>query len=512
LCQRQFDAVLLDLDGVLTRTAAVHARAWKRMFDEYLQQRSGSAPWEPFNIERDYRGYVDGKPREEGVRDFLETRNIHLPCGQPHDEPVRETIGGLGNRKNQFFHELLEREGVEVWEESVERVRQWRQQGVKTAVVSSSRNCAAVLKTARIEDLADARVDGIELARCKLRGKPEPDIFLEAARRLDVEPARAVVVEDAVAGVQAGRAGGFGLVVGIGSQKNAKRLLDNGADVVVESLDRLDLPMEDADMLNFRRPRYLLDSLQTFFHTLAGKRLALFLDYDGTLTPIVPRPEDALMSEDMRRAVQELAGRCTVAIVSGRDLADVKQFVQLDELFYAGRHGYDIVGPDGTRMQHEGGKACLTDLDRAEHALRKRIEPIPGSQVERKRFAIAVHYRNVLPQEVPRIERVVDEVHEAHPRLRKRGGKKVFELQPDIEWDKGKAVQWLSEQLGLDVPDVVRIYVGDDVTDEDAFRVLTSDGIGIRVGEPSEATCATYLLRDTDEVKTFLLGLNEFLQ
>lgn len=239
---------------------------------------------------------------------------------------------------------------------------------------------------------------------------------------------------------------------------------------------------------------------------LEGKRPVMFLDYDGTLTPIVSQPEDAILSEEMREVLRELAGLCTVAIVSGRDRADVEPLVALDGLIFAGSHGFDIKGP-GLRMEYEGGKERLPDLDAAERELHERIDPIPGARVERKRFAIANHYRNVADEDVPRVDEAVREVLGMHDRLRLSHGKKVIELRPDIDWDKGRAVFWLLDALGLDGDDVLPFYLGDDVTDEDAFAAFLGRGIGVIVGNPSYRTNAEYSLRDTSEVQQFLSEL-----
>lgn len=241
LTKDRFDAVLFDLDGVLTDTASIHAGCWKRMFDEFLRDRAKRTgePLRPFDIEVDYREYVDGKPRFDGVRDFLAARGIELPEGAPDDPPERETVCGLGNRKNDLVEEAIVSGPIEPYEGSVALVRHLRQARIQTAVVSSSANCAAVLEAAKIADLFQARVDGRVLQEQGLPGKPAPDSFLEAARRLGVEPKRAVVVEDAISGVQAGRAGGFGLVVGVDRKGDAEALRRNGADLVVRDLAEL---------------------------------------------------------------------------------------------------------------------------------------------------------------------------------------------------------------------------------------------------------------------------------
>jgi beta-phosphoglucomutase family hydrolase len=236
-----FDAVLFDLDGVLTDTAKVHATCWKRMFDDFLQQRAraNNEPFQAFEIETDYNLYVDGKPRFDGVRSFLLSRQIQLPEGTPADAAESETICGLGNRKNDLVNHVLETEGVEAYPGSVKLVKRLREQGIKTAVVSSSANCETVLRAAGILELFDARVDGNVASRMKLAGKPAPDTYLKAAELLAVPPQRAVVVEDAISGVQSGRAGSFGLVVGVARHDNAEELKQNGATLVVTDLGDL---------------------------------------------------------------------------------------------------------------------------------------------------------------------------------------------------------------------------------------------------------------------------------
>ena len=237
----QFDAVLFDLDGVLTATAKVHAACWKKMFDEYLQKRASrtSKAFQPFEIAKDYRLYVDGKPRFDGVRDFLRSRNIELPEGTPDDPPQTETVCGLGNRKNEMINAVIETDGVEVYEGSVALVRHILEKGIKVAIVTSSQNCDTVLKAAGISDFFKVRVDGNIIHDQNLPGKPAPDAFLAAAQTLGVDPKRAVVVEDAISGVQAGRNGGFGLVIGVARKGDTEELKKHGADVVVKDLGEL---------------------------------------------------------------------------------------------------------------------------------------------------------------------------------------------------------------------------------------------------------------------------------
>lgn len=237
----RFDAVLFDLDGVLTSTAKIHSRCWKTMFDDFLRRRAAERKeaFQPFDIDTDYKQYVDGKPRYEGVRSFLAARNIALAEGAPDDPPAADSVCGLGNRKDELVKAAIERGEVEPYPGSVALVRWLREQGIRTAVVSSSNNCEQVLRAAGILDLFEVRVDGLVASKLGLPGKPAPDTFLEAAQRLGVSPARAVVVEDALAGVQAGRAGGFGLVIGVDREGDGDALRTHGADMVVTDLGEL---------------------------------------------------------------------------------------------------------------------------------------------------------------------------------------------------------------------------------------------------------------------------------
>lgn len=523
--RNDFQAVILDMDGVITQTARIHALAWKQLFDEFLRLRGERAgeSHEPFDIDRDYREYVDGKPRYEGVQSFLESRGIGLAWGEADDASGQETVCGLGNRKNEIFQELLAEQGVDVYPDTVEQIDDWKLEGLRVAVISSSRNCAAVLNAANLLDRFDAKVDGNDLDPLRLKGKPAADMFLEAARQLGVGPSRTIVVEDAISGVRAARAGQFGLVVAVARDHGAEDLREAGADVVVQDLRDLDLRGERPVGKRSRSdsgpgrdsPVSAVERADEIAGRLKDRKLALFLDYDGTLTPIVRRPEEATLSDEMRSLLVRLAELCTVTIVSGRDREDAQEMVGIESLVYAGSHGFDIRGPEGLAMEYEGAEPFLVDLDEAERRLRDAVAEISGVHVERKRFAIAIHYREVEgDDDLNRIERAVDDVCGEFSSLRKKGGKKIFEVQPDVEWDKGRAVRWLVEALGLDQPETVVMYVGDDVTDEDAFRALRRDnsGIGVRVTATNSDTDAEYFLRDCDQVRQFLGSLLTLLR
>jgi len=237
----RYDAVLLDLDGVITDTASLHAASWKQTFDEYLRKRARQRGerFRPFDLSIDYRLYVDGKPRFDGVRDFLISRVIQLPEGSPDDPPHLETVCGLGNRKNDLVNEMIEEKGVKPYDGSVALIHELRDRGFKIAVVTSSQNCTTVLEAAKLKAFFDVQVDGNTITERQLTGKPAPDTFLIAARLLGVKPSRAVVIEDAISGVQAGLKGKFGLVIGVARKGNADELKRQGAHLVVNDLGEL---------------------------------------------------------------------------------------------------------------------------------------------------------------------------------------------------------------------------------------------------------------------------------
>ncbi|HEY9376400.1 MAG TPA: beta-phosphoglucomutase family hydrolase [Jiangellaceae bacterium] len=237
----RFDAVIFDMDGVVTDTASTHAAAWSTMFDAFLGQRPpAEEDHRPVSAE-DYLRYIDGKPRYSGVSDFLRSRGITLPWGSPADPPSSDTVCGLGNRKNEIVLKLFATQGVKVFPSTVALVDQLRARGIRIAVISASQNCADVLRAAGVAGLFDARVDGTVVDELGLPGKPDPAMFHEAARRLGVDPARTVVVEDARAGVQAGRRGGFGLVIGVDRSGHPEELAESGAHVVVRDLAEVEV-------------------------------------------------------------------------------------------------------------------------------------------------------------------------------------------------------------------------------------------------------------------------------
>jgi trehalose 6-phosphate phosphatase len=490
-----YTAVISDMDGVLTRTADLHRQAWKRVFDEALPRLApvdGGRPseHEPFS-DGDYRAHVDGKPRYDGVADFLASRGIALPQGTPSDPPDADTVCGIGNRKDDLFKVLLDGEGVRVFEDAVAAIARWRRGGVRIAIVSASRNCREVLRAAGLEDSADAIVDGRVAAELALPGKR--GILLEAARRLGVEPGSAVVLEDATAGARAARRAGFGRIVGVSRNAPHAQLLEAGADEVVDDVFRTAFP---------RRLPSALEAFDAFTAWVGNRTPAVFLDFDGTLTPIVDDPGAARLPERTRAVLAELVERCPVAIVSGRDRRDVTSRADVPGLLYAGNHGFDIVGGSREHTLPEA-EAAVADVRAAEARLRAELADRPGVIIESKRFSVAVHYRQV--READAVEKVKSRVHAAREgtRLRVRTGKMVLELEPDVPWNKGRALAWLMDVMNLDTDRYFPLYIGDDDTDEDAFAVLPN-GAGILVGPEVATTLADYRLADPAEVHAFL--------
>jgi len=506
----RFDAVIFDMDGVMTDTARVHASAWRQLFDAFLQERAEAhnEPFEPFS-DSDYRRYVDGKARYDGVRDFLASRSISIPEGESDAAPGTGSVHALGNLKDRYFLGSLAG-CVESYPTAVRFVSLLQDAGFLTAVTSASRNAETVLARAGLAELFPVRVDGVEAARLDLAGKPAPDVFLEAAKRLGVEPGRAVVVEDAVAGVEAGKAGGFGLVVGVNRADQAEALSDRGADIVVDDLAVLSVRglarATPAVCLIGELPS-ALDCWDEIAARVGRATPVVFLDYDGTLTPIVERPEDAHLPPETREVLLALSEQCPVVIVSGRDAAFVVAEVGLSGVYYLGSHGFEVVAPAGCELllgrADEFGR-FLPSLERAQSMLEPALARIPGARVERKRYAIAVHYRQVADKDVSGVEAIVDRALARLTDLRKSGGKKIFELRPDIDWDKGRAVRWMIGALGLDGAATLPVYVGDDLTDEDAFAELSTDGVTIVVGAEPRTSAAHYRLENPSAVTRWL--------
>jgi len=492
---RRHDAVIFDLDGVVTDTASVHAEAWKATFDEFLARRP-ARPHEdhsPFTTD-EYRRLVDGKPRLDGITDFLASRGISLPRGGPDD--AGDTISGLGNRKQRNFLKRLNA-GVPVFDSTVALVRRLTEAGVRTAVYSSSRNCWQVLEAAGLGELFGVRVDGVDADRLGLPGKPAPAMLLEAARRLGSAPERTVVIEDADAGVQAGRAAGVALVIGVDRTGRGDQLLRSGADVVVGDLAEVEVRTGDRRMS--RLPN-ALDAQGQLIGVIAGRQPVVCLDFDGTLADID------------REVLERLAAHCPVVVLSGRELAELRALVDLSGIWYAGSHGFELAAPGGDEYRHEVAVAAMPVLERVADELAAALRGIPGARVAHKRFEVVVDYRDVAAERATDVVTTTRRLGGEHG-LRVTGGCRVIELRPNVDWDTGAALRWLRRRIAPGDRGLP-IYLGDQLADEDAFDAVRFSGIGItlrRRGDRARPTAAQFALDGVTEAGVLLRRCADWL-
>src|ERR1700693_589449 len=372
---------------------------------------------------------------------------------------------------------------------------------VAAAAYSSSPQCQQALKAAGIDDLFGVCIDGIAGERGTAE-TPDPAVLLEATRRLDVRPQRCVVVGKSDGGVAAGRDGGFALVIGIGGTGRADDLARNGADVVVA--DQANIAVRTGDKRISEIPN-ALESYGQLIGITSARESMLFLDYDGTLSPIVSDPGAATLVDGAAEALEQVAAVCPVAVLSGRDLADIRTRVDTPGLWYAGSHGFELTGPGGTYHQNEAAAAFVPVLERAAADLRDSLAQIPGVRVEHKRFAVAVHYREVTSE---RVGEIVATTHKLGQRagLRVTSGRMLVELRPDIDWDKGTTLAWIRDRIDA-AGSLLPIYIGDDLTDEDAFEAVQFDGIGIAVRHDEDGdrkTAARFAVQSPDQARGFL--------
>lgn len=496
-----YRAVIADMDSVLTRMTCLHERAWQQTLNDFLRSRNRQLGEQHAEFAHsEYRRRLDGKLRCQGAADFLAARHIELPFGRPDDAPGTATVCGIGNRKEEILIGLLESEGVAVYEDALMSLRRWRKGGLKLAAISASCNCRNMLRLIELENHLDVIVDG-ELAReFGLQNKAE--LMLEAARQLDVDPAESLVLEDTTAGVRAGKKSGFGLVIGVNRNHHAAELENAGADAVARSLAALRFP---------RRLPSALEDLQRLVTSRPELPMALFLDFDGTLTSMPEDPRQVSVSEGIVDSIRKLSRGCTLGVISGRDREDLQSRLQVEGILYAGSHGLDIAGPGYQKIRPDA-EAAIPEVEEAEIRLREALEGISGVFVERKRFAVAVHFRRVRSDVgIQQVKRVVDAVL-ADTGLRKRQGTQVLELEPNVQWDKGNAVEWLMETTEVDPEQALVIYIGDDETDEDVFAALAGRAIGIRVSGEVVPSLADYHLAGLDEVEKFLQGFKKRCQ
>ncbi|BBX47541.1 trehalose-phosphatase [Mycobacterium cookii] len=385
---------------------------------------------------------------------------------------------------------LTETDGA-LLESTVNLVRKLLDVGVATAGYAARPDGRQLVKSAGIDDLFGVFVDDIAAAA-----------LVTAARQLGVRPQRSVVVDGAGAGIAAAQHDGFALVIGVDSAGNRDRLLGCGADVVVADLEDVAVRVGD------RRISALPDAVESYgqiIGVLGAREPMLFLDYDGTLSPIVAEPDAATLVDGAAEALQSLASQCPVAILSGRDLADIQARVAIPGIWYAGSHGFELTGPDGTYHRNEAAAAAIDVLECAAAELSQILADIPGVRVEHKRFAVAVHYRQVAPEN---ISEIVSATHKLGQRdgLRVTNGRMLVELRPDIDWDKGTTLAWIRDRIDAEGC-LLPIYIGDDLTDEDAFDAVQFDGIGIVVRHDEDSdrkTAARFALQSPDQVREFV--------
>lgn len=490
---RRYDGVLFDLDGVVTDTASVHARTWTHLFNEFFHERvpGPGEDYSPFT-DSDYRRYVDGRSRLDGIRAFLSSRGIRLAADE-------DTVCNLADRKQGLFEESL-RNGVTAFDSAVALVHRLREAHIATAVYSSSMNCHRVLQAAGLDGLFEIQVDGQVAKASGLKGKPDPALLREAANRLGVRPERCVVIEDAQAGVIAGRSGGFGLVIGIASIANSDGLLACGADVVVDDLAEVTVVAAS------RRASLLpnaLASVEMLGSVVTTRQPMVFVDIDGTLSDIADDPAAAGLLSTGRDALRALVAVCPVAILSGRNLLDVRARIDLPGLWYAGNHGIEILAPDGARHDNDDALAARPSLRRAADALSDALSGIGDVVVERNEYAVAVHHDRVASDQIGAMTAAVHTVGRRE-RLRITHGRGVIELQPDIEWDNGAALLRIAGELGI--ADGVPVYIGDGLN-EDGFDVVARDGVGVlvrRAYDRDRATAARFAVDSPQQVTALL--------
>ncbi|AEV70686.1 trehalose-phosphatase [Mycolicibacterium rhodesiae NBB3] len=381
----------------------------------------------------------------------------------------------------------------------VSLARKLSEVGVLTAVYSSRPDCEQVLKAAGLDGLV-----AVLAAAPRLAAQPDPRVLPADTKKLGTTPERTVVVEATQTGVQAARNGGFALVIGVDRVGHAAELLRSGADVIVEDLAQVTVRQGDKRISELPNA---LDSYGQLIGVVAGRQPFVCLDFDGTLAEIVAEPDAAKLVDGAAKALESLAALCPVAILSGRDLADVRNRIAIPGIWYSGSHGFELIGPDGEHRRNDAAATAVPVLERAAADLREDLGRVEGVNVEHKRYAVAVHFRNVAPE---RVAEVVATTHRHGQRhgLRVTGGRKIVELRPDIDWDKGTALRWLGDQIHQ-TGRVLPIYIGDDLTDEDAFDAVRFSGIGIVVrhdedGDRDRATAAQFTLNNPGEVEQFL--------
>jgi trehalose 6-phosphate phosphatase len=386
------------------------------------------------------------------------------------------------------------------------QIKEWKSRNIKIAFIHPDHGFYSSYH--RYSDLADL-ID----AESSLEDVPtsisNTDGYLvrSALKKLNAEPGETVLLTDDPRFIQAAKASRLAMAIGLETTKGKMPFYEKGARIVLEHLDQITLFDGSQKSVFFTQRLPNPFSRQLKFKSFIGRKKPIFFfDYDGTLTPIVKNPEMAVISDDMREILKALSHMFHVAVISGRDMDHIKNLIRLDSIIYAGSHGFRISGPGGLYMESEKARNLLPLLDEVESSLRKMLEKeIEGVQVERKLYAIAIHYRNAPPGSLEQILKVVRKVTEGNASLKLGQGKKILEVKPSMDWHKGRAVRWILEELGLTLSgEYIPLYFGDDITDEDAFRTICDEGIGILIGGHDQPSAANYQLKDVGQVKEFL--------
>lgn len=458
---RRLDAVAFALEGVFVGTADLRGEVW----DHFYRERFPDHPPLPGH---DYVRIVADTSLTDAIADGLARVGVPLPEGAPSGSPTAEAARGITGLLDREFADRIARGGIPVQDAAVDLARRVRGAGLRIAVY-----CAEPRRTA----ILDAIGGDIFGAQTMLAVEAQPRTLDEAVRRLGADHARTAVVVGGPSDLAAARRGGFALVIGVARPGDEELLRRAGAHVVVTDVARI----------GFRsgtRPLSRIPDALTSRHQsaalLRSRHPAVFLDFDGTIADIVAQPTAATLVEGVASELARLARHCPVGIISGRDLADVRARVGVPGLWYAGSHGFELVGPDGQHYENEEASDAEPDLVRITSTLCERLGTVPGVLVEGKRFAVSVHYRNV---DAERVDEVISTVRAAvaeEPRLRLTSGRKIVEIRPDVDWDKGRALVWALGHVGAS-SDVLPIYVGDDLTDEDAFDAIEDSGFGVVV-------------------------------
>ncbi|MFJ1269125.1 trehalose-phosphatase [Legionella lytica] len=490
--------IIFDMDGVVTQTATLHFEAWKNTLDAFLLELNPTE--DELFTENDYFYYLDGMPRNEGLSNFLTSRKI---TSDAHQE---KWISHLADKKNDYFQTLLKKHPVNYFPDTLQFIEFLLLNQYQIALISSSKNCIPILKSAQIEHLFPIYVDGIISERLNIAGKPEPDIFLEAAKRLKLQPQECLVIEDALSGVKAAKKGQFGKVIALDrKQKLYSQFLELEPDYILPDLSKAP-QLFNNDNSDNKQPISGLAVLPSIHQLMKHcYQFIIFLDYDGTLTPIVDRPEQAILSAAMHDCLSSLSQEYLTVIISGRALNDLKEHINISTLFYSGNHGLEFMGP---RSYYQIGAAFKEEIEELDCCLSKKFNGISGCLIENKTFSLSVHYRLVDKENLDLIEKQIDAVLLNYPRLKKHYGKKVYEIRPNILWNKGIASNAILEKFKLNNPHLIPIYIGDDVSDEDAFEVFQTKGITIKVEQNPLDTKANYFLNSPLEVQRFLTQLS----